>query len=212
MTALFDIRRYSILSLIILPILLAFACSSSPEKETKRWQENQTRNQDYQTRYPTMQAVLKSDKVAANGMWAQALKVTDAKAQVEAMKKANLYISEIPSKLSSIESRLNEASRKVKELSRIRLNLLQDQSRDRKIQDLQKTVDQVNAALRRDPQVEHVATLTYLRNLNTRLSSTVTRARNMLTKFRKSKSKKRAKAKAKAKSKSRSKSKSKKSK
>ena len=181
---------------IYLIIFGLMACSSSPEKEKQRWQDNQQRNQEYQTRYPTMQGVLKADQKVATNMWKAALTVKDAKAQVKAMQEANRYISEIPSQLGSLEAELRTADQKVKELSRVRLSIGQDMARDRKIQSLVTAVDQVQTALRRDPQVEHVATIGYLRNLKTRLSSTVRTARQMLRTFRKQKSKARAKAKA----------------
>lgn len=181
--------------LLPLYLLTLVACSSNPEKEKKYWQENLQKNQAYQASYPTMQGVLKSDRAKAQQMWDQALKVTDAKAQIKAMQSANQYLSEIPNQLGSIDARFQKAERKVKELGRMRLNTNQDMARDRKIDTLMKTVDQSKAALRRDPQVEHIAALTYLRNLNSRLSTTVNTADQMIRRFRKQKSKVRSAAK-----------------
>ena len=186
---------------MMLPIyLLALslvACSSNPEKEKQRWAENLQKNQAYQTTYPTMKMVLTADRTQAQQMWNTALKVSDAKAQVKAMQDANTYLSGIPNQLSSLEAKFQRAERKIKELGRMRtINNSQDMARDRKIDTLIKTIDQSRAALRRDPQVDHMTALTYLRNLNSRVSSTISTADRMIRRFRKQKNKVRAAAKA----------------
>ena len=199
------------LGALLLLISLLFACSS-PEKETKRWNELQVKQNTIIAAYPQWKPVLTKDKTNATKMWNAAQKLTDSKAQVKAMKAANDYLNAIPSKLEEIEYKIDSNNHQKRELNNLMLGGLQNDNRNRAITAIDTTNERVQTAILNSPKATHEEALLFLGaqtkqliNVSSSNRSFIKRykrkkkRRRKTTKIKRSKSSKRSKSKRKTK-------------
>ena len=176
-------NRLTLGALLLLVSLLS-ACSS-PEKETKRWTELQAKHKTVIASYPQWQPVLKSDMATATKMWKSAQKVTDSKAQLEAMKAANDYLNAIPSKLREIESKIDSNNRQRRELNNLRVGGLQNDRRNQAITTIDTTNNQVQAAILKSPKITHEEALLFLGTQTQQLTRISSNNRRFIKRFKK---------------------------
>ena len=170
----------------MLLISLLFACSS-PEKETKRWNELQAKQKTIVATYPQWQPVFNSDMNTATKMWNTAQNITDSKAQVKAMKAANDYLNAIPSKLEEIETKIDSNNRQKRELNKLKLGGLQNDKRNRAISAINTTNEQVQTAIKQSPKATHEEALLFLGTQTKRLINISSNNRRFIKHFKKKK-------------------------
>jgi hypothetical protein len=174
------------LGALMLLISLLFACSS-PEKETKRWNELQAKQKTIVATYPQWQPVFNSDMNTATKMWNTAQNITDSKAQVKAMKAANDYLNAIPSKLEEIETKIDSNNRQKRELNKLKLGGVQNDKRNRAISAINTTNEQVQTAIKQSPKATHEEALLFLGTQTKRLINISSNNRRFIKHFKRKK-------------------------
>jgi hypothetical protein len=178
----------------LLLISLLFACSS-PEKETKRWNELQAKQKTTIATYPQWKPVLTSDLTTATKMWSSAQKLADSKAQVKAMKAANDYLNAIPSKLEEIEHKIESNTRQKRELNNLKIGGLQNDQRNRALTSIESTNQQVKSAIQTTPKTTHEEALLFLGTQTQRLIKVSSSNRSFIKRFKKKRRRKTTKSK-----------------
>ena len=184
-------RKKNVMSRLTLGVLLLLtsflsACSS-PEKETKRWNELQVKQKTIIANYPQWKPVLTDDMTTATKMWNAAQKLTDSKTQVKAMKEANDYLNAIPAKLEEIEYKIDSNNRQKRELNNLMLGGLQNDKRNRAITEIDATNERVHTAILNSPKATHEEALLFLGTQTEQLIKVSSSNRRFITRFKKKK-------------------------
>ena len=173
------------LGALLLFVTLLSACSSSPEKETKRWTELQAQHKTVIASYPQWQPVLKSDMATATKMWKSAQTLADPKAQVTAMKTANDYLNAIPSKLREIKSKIDSNNRQRRELNNLRVGGVQNDRRNQALASIDTTNQEVQTAILKSPKITHEEALLFLGTQTQQLTRVSSNNRRIIKRFKK---------------------------
>ena len=136
---------------ILLLLFMVSACSSSPEKEIKNWKNNIIDLQDSIRMYPNLKGALTANLNQSSLLWKKAQSIGDPNLQLEAMKKANASARKLVKVLRQIESKLDTVQRRVNTLSRLPLKGNLIMKRERALQGLDRSLQQVRNTLTKTP-------------------------------------------------------------
>ncbi len=99
------------------------ACKPSAERETKKWQRNQTKVADLKAKYPQFRSFLDSDLKKASTAWSAAEKVAGEEEKAKAMEAANDIVdNKMVRQLSSIDYLKGSISDDIKKYYTLRMS------------------------------------------------------------------------------------------
>ena len=176
---------YCTLPLMVLSGMIA---CSSPESQTKTWEENKKILNDQSTRFPNFKVVLAADLVLAQGIWTKATAEADEKKKLKLMKEANFTLSEVSGNLYTIETKLTQLQRRIDDLVRMRLREPMASNRDLMLNNARRIQTQVGDQLSKRPMANHEDAKRFVLAQKSLLTSQSNRLSKAATRFRKSKS------------------------
>jgi len=171
-----------------LMVLSGMIGCSSPESQTKTWEDNKRILNDQSTRFPNFKIVLAADLVLAQGIWTKATAEIDAKKKLGLMKSANFTLSEVSGNLFTIETKLTQLQRRIDTLVRMKLREPMASNRDLMLNNARRIQTQVNNQLSKRPMANHEDAKRFVLAQKSLLTSESNKLSKAATRFRKSKS------------------------
>jgi hypothetical protein len=106
------------ITLFLLLLVAMIACKKTVEGETSAWESNKTKLKKLKASYPSFAALLEKELKDAEAKWKEAQGISNEEEKIKKMSEANYTFNQgFVYELSTLESKMDNMSRKSKELS-----------------------------------------------------------------------------------------------